>query len=492
MSASEVLARIHAINVWTKTYRLWLLVGLGALLLLMLVLRALVRRRGAGRQQGARWASRRDLRQAFLLSAAGIVLGRIGGLILRYGGRGHVFIVAATQSGKTRSLVIPTLLEPHPQTSILVHDPKGELYATTARYRATVSRVIRLAPCDEASDCYNPLDALRLGTEHEVADVQLLAKVLANPEGTVLRTESEQHFIGVSEIVLAGVIVYGMQTAPPQVTCLGDVYTLITQGEFAETIKDMQLSHHPIIRTAGTMLTEMDDRQYGAVYPTLVRLLQLYADPTVAGMTSRSDFRLEDIRQGKRPLSLYLSIPFAHLARLRPFTCLFFQQVLSRATEVPGDWQRQGYFKLLGMGEEFPALKHLQIAADIFNHGAGAGVQLCLIAPSLNDIEAIWGTHHNFFDNAHVQVFFGITDERVAQRVSLRLGTRTVVRERIALQRGRRTLTREWVQEPLLDSSAITHSDPNDVLVLARNQQVIGQQMPWDQWRPWKERGVQV
>lgn len=490
LTMHDVLAWVHGMNQWTKAHGPWLFGGACAVLMGVMLLRGL-----AGwhrRDQEAHWASRRDLRKAYLASTVGIVLGRIGGKIVRYNGQGHVFVVAATQTGKTSSIVKPTLLEPQPHTSILVHDPKGELYETTAAYRGrtAISRVIRLAPCDEKSDCYNPLTALRIGTEHEVADVQLFAKVLANPEGLMLRTESEQHFVGLTETVLAGVTLHGMQTTPPLVTCLSDVYSVITQGEFPEVIKDMALSHYPMVRMAGTMLHEMDEKQYANVYTTLVRVMQLYADPLLANMTSRSDFTLEEVRQGKEPLSIYLAVPFAHLARMRPFSCLFFQQVLSRATEVPNKWRKQGYWKLLVMGEEFPSLKHLQIAADLFNHGAGLGAQVCLITPSLNDIEHIWGMHHNFLDNAHVQVFFGITDGRVAERVSERLGTHTVTKTRVSWSRGHRTVLREQVRERLLDASAITHMDPNDVIVLARNHQVIVQQTPWDQYRRWRDRGV--
>jgi type IV secretion system protein VirD4 len=439
----------------------------------------------------ARWASWRDLRRAYLLGKTGVVLGRVGGTILRYSGRGHLLWVAATQSGKSQMLKA-TLLEPLPGTSVFAHDPKDELYESTGPYRATVSRVMRLAPCDEQSDCYNPLAALRLGTDHEIGDLQQFAKLLANPEGLTLRSESERHFVGLTEMALGGVTCYGMQTTPPLVTCLGDLYSVVTQGAFRDIIRDMQAEHHPLVRMAGALLGEMDEKQYANVYTTLVRVLELYADPLLAGMTSRSDFTLEEIRQGPQPLTIYLSIPFAHLARMRPFTCLLTQQLLSRATEVPNDWRQRGYWKVLGLGEEFPSLKHLQIAADIYNQGAGLGVQLCLIAPSLNAIEDIWGVKHNFLDNAHVQVFFGLTDERVAQRVSARLGTQTVTKQRVSWSRGRRTVSREQVREPLLDSSAITHMDPNDVIVIARNHQVIAQQTPWDQYRPWKQRGVAV
>ena len=46
--------------------------------------------------------------------------------ICRYGGEGHMLVVAGTGTGKTASIVMPTLLDyPH---SLLVNDPKGTLY----------------------------------------------------------------------------------------------------------------------------------------------------------------------------------------------------------------------------------------------------------------------------------------------------------------------------------------------------------------------------
>src|SRR5262245_8254590 len=107
----------------------------------------------------------------------------------------------------------------------------------------------------------------------------------------------------------------------------------------------------------------------------------------------------------------------------------------------------------------------------------------------MNDIEEIWGVHHNFLDNSHVQAYFGITDERVAERISKRLGTHTVIEERVSWGRGGRSISRVKVKRPLMDASAITHMDPNDILILARQHQVVAQQTPWDQFTPWVLRG---
>jgi type IV secretion system protein VirD4 len=490
----EVMALIHPYTPFLKAYGLWLLWGVCGLMFLVLLWSRRQGRLSRRTSRDARWASWRDLRQAYMLGTVGIVVGSVGNAVLRYWGRGHVFVVAATQTGKTLAVVLPTLLEPQPKrkpyVSVIINDPKGELYPVTAPYRATISRVIHLAPMQPGTDHYNPLDALGIGTEQETARVQLFSRLLVNPEGTPITSEASQHFVDLTEIVVRGLTIFGVKTG--RATSLGEFYILVTQGELPTLFQAMRAFPHPMVRQAAELLASMDEKQYDGVVTTLMRVYQLYGDPLIGEMVSYSDFTLEDLRQGETPLSVYLSIPFVHLERLRPFTCLCFNQWLGHATDVPHDWRRRGWHKVLAMGEEFPSLKHLTIARDIMNQGAGLGVQLCLVTPSLNDIEAIWGRHHNFLDNAHVQLFFGITDGQVAQRISTRLGTQTVLKERITKDRGRRTVSQEYVREPLMDVSAITHMDTDHILVLARNQQVLAQQTPWDQWEPWKSRGVKA
>jgi type IV secretion system protein VirD4 len=494
MAGNRVAQAVHLWQQYLPMIRHYAPYVLGSLCGLALLLVLCPRRRPGARQRDARWASLRDLRRVYLLGTVGIVLGRIGSRMIRYWGRAHVFIVAATQSGKSVSLVMPTLLEAQPargpKVSMLIHDPKDELYPATAPYRATLSRVIRLAPMDPATQHYNPLDAVRLGTVHETADMQLLEKVLVNPEGTPITTEASRHYVENTETVVGGLTVFCLTTG--LATSLGELYMVTTQGGLDKVFETMAAFAHPRVREAGELMRGLDDQQYAGIVATLKRVFRLYGDQQIGEMVAYSDFALTDLRQGQAPVSLYLSIPFEHLDRCRPMTCLFLQQWLGFCTEAPRNWRQLGWHRVLVMGEEFPSLKHLTIARDIMNQGAGLGVQLCLITPSLNAIEDIWGMHHNFLDNSHVQCFFGITDERIAERLSKRLGTKTVLKRRTSWSRGQKTVSEEAVHEALLDASQITHLDPQQVIVLARDKQTVVLQTPWEQWEPWKSRGVKV
>jgi type IV secretion system protein VirD4 len=87
-----------------------------------------------------------------------------------------VLCYAPTRSGKGVGLVVPTLLSwPH---SAFVTDLKGELWSLTAGWRSAGARnrVLRFEPAALTGTVrWNPLDEIRLGSEHEVADVQNLA-----------------------------------------------------------------------------------------------------------------------------------------------------------------------------------------------------------------------------------------------------------------------------------------------------------------------------
>jgi type IV secretion system protein VirD4 len=96
-----------------------------------------------------------------------------------------VLCFAPTRSGKGIGLVVPSLLT-WPGSAI-VHDIKGENWTLTAGFRARHGRVLLFDPTNNsASAAYNPLLEVRRG-EWEVRDVQNVADILVDPEGSVER-----------------------------------------------------------------------------------------------------------------------------------------------------------------------------------------------------------------------------------------------------------------------------------------------------------------
>ena len=150
----------------------------------------------------ARWAEDKEIRAAGLLGPDGVVLGRHEYTYLRHDGPEHVLCFAPTRSGKGVGLVVPTLLT-WPGSAI-IHDIKGENWTLTAGFRSRHGRVLLFDPTNAKSSAYNPLLEVRQG-EWEVRDVQNIADILVDPEGSLDR---RNHWEKTSHSLLVGAILH--------------------------------------------------------------------------------------------------------------------------------------------------------------------------------------------------------------------------------------------------------------------------------------------
>src|SRR5258708_11881711 len=113
----------------------------------------------------ARWAKGRlKLWWMGLTAKYGMVLGRIGSRLLISSKILSVLILAPSRTGKTRGTIIPTVLAY--RGSVIVHDPKSEVFDASAGHRAKLGRVLRLEwSSPVGSVCWNPLSAGNLPGE---------------------------------------------------------------------------------------------------------------------------------------------------------------------------------------------------------------------------------------------------------------------------------------------------------------------------------------
>jgi type IV secretion system protein VirD4 len=190
-------------------------------------------------------------------------------------------------------------------------------------------------------------------------------------------------------------------------------------------------------------------------------------------VTSECDWRIADLLEAERPVSLFLVVPPSDLSRTKPLVRLILNQVGRRLTEqLPlgriGD-QRQ----LLLMLDEFPALGRLDFFETSLAFLAGYGVRAFLIAQSLNQIVKAYGENNSVLDNCHIRVAFATNDERTAKRISDALGTATEQRamrnyagHRLAPWLAHVMVSRQETSRPLLTPGEVMQLPPSDELVL--------------------------
>src|SRR5581483_10941474 len=66
---------------------------------------------------------------------------------------------------------------------------------------------------------------------------------------------------------------------------------------------------HPVVREKVQEMLDKEERDFGGVLSTAKTALALYSDPLVARNTAVSDFRIHDLVNHERPVSLYLVVP---------------------------------------------------------------------------------------------------------------------------------------------------------------------------------------
>lgn len=434
---------------------------------------------GTPQAKHAQWATRGQLRRAGLFADEGLILGKVHGRLLRHNGPEHLLVVASTQSGKTSNFVYPNLLTW--QQSVLIHDPKEELYAETAGWRSTFSRVVQLAPTSSLSQHYNPLDAIRLGTEHEMRDAQLISEMLVNPDQTPVSKMSAGaiHFMEMGEEAIGSLILYGLYTQ--RARSLGALNALLVAKPFKAILAAMKVYPHAGIQRAATVLIQTDGKEESSgIFSTTSRTLKLYTDPLIARMTDTSDFTLRDLRERTRPMSLYLAVPFGDQERLRGMARLILRQVLDYCVSRKEGWTH----RLLGMIDEVPGLKRLNMLTDGLNYFAGYGVRLALITPSMRELIATYETNHNFLEGCKVQIVFGMHDSKVTDVFSDRVGQAEVTKTR---QMGRQRVT-EKVKEPLLSSTALMQLSGKQALVIVGKEKIIAKKTYYKHNAVWAAR----
>lgn len=420
----------------------------------------------------ARWATRDEIAADGMLGPDGVVLGKLDRDYLRHDGPEHVLCFAPTRSGKGVGLVVPSLLT-WPGSAI-VHDIKGENWELTAGWRARFGRVLLFDPTNAASAAYNPLLEVRRG-EWEVRDVQNVADVLVDPEGSL---ERRNHWEKTSHALLVGAILHVLYAEKDKTLAGVANFLSDPQRPIETTLRTMMLTRHlgeggphPVVASAARELLNKSENERSGVLSTAMSFLGLYRDPVVAKVTSRCEWRIADLVEGERPTTLYLVVPPSDISRTKPLIRLLLNQIGRRLTEDLHAKERRQ--RLLMMLDEFPALGRLDFFESALAFMAGYGIKSFLIAQSLNQIEKAYGPNNSILDNCHVRVSFATNDERTAKRVSDSLGTGTEMRamknyagHRLSPWLGHLMVSRQETARALMTPGEVMQLPPTDAIVM--------------------------
>ncbi|MDT7953489.1 MAG: type IV secretory system conjugative DNA transfer family protein [Acetobacteraceae bacterium] len=401
----------------------------------------------------ARFMSELEIRQSGLLSvpgqrSAGVYVGgwtdpkgRVH--YLRHDGPEHCIVIAPTRSGKGVGNILPTLLSW--PASTLIYDEKGELWQLTAGWRARHADnvVIRWEPgAVEGSAGFNFLEEVRLGTPYEVADAQNIAQMICDPNGDGI--EGKDHWGKTSFDLLAAVILHVMYKARKKgkVGSLADVaYALSDPEEKSDVLweemrtnRHLPTGTHPVVAAAGRDQLDRPEKERGSVLSSAKTYLTLVKDPIIAANTKRSDFRIMDLMNHDRPVSLYVVTRGGDKERLRPLIRLLLTMAMRQLMGVElkyheGQPLQPHKHRLLMMLDEFPSLGKLQIIQDALPKCAGYGIKAFLAAQNREQMFGAYGQHQSITANCHIRIVYAPNEWESAEWISRMVGNTTIVKE---------------------------------------------------------------
>ena len=345
----------------------------------------------------ARWARVGEVRKGKMLAAVGIVLGKFGSKVMRFGGPEHVMLEAPTRAGKGVGVIIPNLLD-WPD-SVVVLDIKQENYESTAGYRLKVlgQRVVLFNPLDPGGRTarYNPLSYINRRDPVEVInELQKIAAMLYPDPLTGEKFWAEgarTAFLGITAYI-AATVDDGEDALP---FTLGEVYRQFAAGDaqkrFPKIIAERKAAGKPLSEGCVSAIldyTSSSANTFTGLRQSVTAKINGWLNPYVDAATSESDFDLSEFRDKR--ISLYLGVSPDDLDRVAPIYGLLFQQLIDRnVRELPKGDRHQ--VKVLVALDEFASLGKCSVLANAFSYVAGYGMRLLPAFQSIEQIQGVYG-----------------------------------------------------------------------------------------------------
>jgi type IV secretion system protein VirD4 len=442
----------------------------------------------------ARWATKRECRQAGLFHARGIVLGHHWRRYLMHDGEAHAILVGPTRSWKGRAHIIPTLLVDTPDDldipSVIVTDPKdGENHAITARWRAQFSRVFSFAPMrdDVVDHCRcNILDTVRVGTPKEFSDAYVIAQSHVAPEKMVRENSTSLHFRELAALLLTAVELHVLYTYPRK--SMGGCWEFMTQhGDLGAMLKLMRNTRHHSagVHQAIAQMTQAiqnitGDRELSSVWSTAIRPLVPYSDPMIGAATDASDFDFNDFQYGAEPVSLYLIAPSpTALETLHPLFRVILDVGMTRMKEHT---VRSALRRVDVIADELPAYGYVRAIDKGIADMAGYAIRALLVAQDLDQLWDVYGERTPIWGNCSVKLFHAPANDLTAKRISENfLGEETIenpVAQQSPIIGHRRSVSLQHTGRRLLTTDEFMGLDPQALVIWYQQFSTRGRRYP--------------
>jgi len=440
-----------------------------------------------GTSRWARASERRDLGRLALperIHGDGIVLGWHARRLLQSPAEDNVLLFGVQRSGKTSTVVVPTLLGW--AGALVATSTKEELVALTAQCRARTGPLWVFAPLDRdrawmedfglRPATWNPLESVdSCGSAAELADH-------FTAEGK--RGHSAHWYLAASSLI-TGLAVCEHERG-------GDMRTVLARLNRTAHSEFVGLSGVVEDKSASELLLAFaltPDKEAGSIASTARSSLSLWTDERVAAATRTSPDALDLDRLLREAGSLYLVAPAEEAERCRPLFSALLLSLLRRATSKA---RAQGGVlspRLLLALDEAANFARIPRLAGYASSGPGQGIQILLCYHDLAQVEAGYGeaAARTIWNNCRARVLLpGQGDIKTLELFSRAIGDETRTYRTNHRDRWSSSSGEQRVGRPLASIDELRRLK-NAVLLYANAPPAQLELRRWDQVGAWRQ-----
>lgn len=379
----------------------------------------------------------------------------------------NVFVVGSPGSGKTQSYIITNIIHER-EKSIVVTDPKGEIYEATADLKKRHGYEVHLINFKEMniSDRYNPMDYISKEIEAE----QVATSIVLNS----LRDKKED-FWTKSEIALLKTLLLYVKYECPEEATLAKVKEILTEYNSPKVMDELFLqldSDHPA-RQSYMIVRMAKDRVRADIFISLGITLSKFDAKDVKSFTETSDLILDDI--GKKKIILYCILPVAD-STWEPLIATFFTQMFQRLYLV-ADY----HFNQLPVGvnilfDEFANIGEIPNYDEILATCRSYGISISTIVQSIGQLIDKYNSMEKaeaIIGNCALRFLLGVSDKFTAEYFSEMVGKTTIQTQSITNSDslssklgGNDTISESYTARNLLTPDELLRLDPSKAVLL--------------------------
>ncbi len=443
----------------------------------------------------------------------------------------HLLAIGATRSGKTTGYVVPTLnvlLRKKNKPSLVISDPKGELYCgNAAKFEKMGYRIILLDFTNyRHSDCWNPLTKyfrlyqkyLHVEDEVEVTETPdgprnvFKGKIYEDQEeldrditewkdgyyddaekgitaltAAILPTvNTKDPFWDDSARDLLRAIIYGMLEDSADGTITEDNFSFDSVLRIFDSFSDSKSTYdggyfsrrdletskaHQLARKC---VLEQADNTRRCISSEFASKMNKFRDTSVRRITCTNSFEMSELDDGE-PTVIFVSYKdeeCLHYEIISMFLSNLYTELIAVARAKNSKLDRPFYFLL----DEFGNLPKFNDFDKVISACGGRNIWFLLILQSYAQLYNIYGkeTAEIIKDNLNTHIFFGTNNPETKREFSEECGKKTIISPISALNGSGESIDRyEKDTVALVPVSALTHITPGECIVTQMREDVL-------------------